>query len=101
MDREQVDRLWQDDSNWITGIIYRCAEDPRAIVPRRWRWGGWTLNFSHPRACQTGLAAIALAIGPGSITLLLSDDTRMALGAMLASIVLLVLWAQRESTRYR
>ncbi len=50
MDREQIEEHWRDKGNWAWGIIYRCREDPRVIVPRRWRWGGWTLNFSHASA---------------------------------------------------
>ena len=101
MKREQIDGLWRDDTYWTAGIIYHCAEDPRVIVPRRWRWGGWTLNFAHPRVGRTGITAFLLAVGPGMITLWLTGSTQATLAAMLASIVALMYWAHRESTRYR
>ncbi len=99
MKPEQIDRLWKDDANWTWGVIYRCREDPRVIVPRRWRWGGWTLNFSHPKAGLAGLAAVALAVGPGLLAFLVSGDQQTAVAVMLISIVALVVWAHREATR--
>ncbi len=99
MKREEIDALWRDPANWTLGLVYRCREDPRAIVPRRWRWGGWTLNFAHPRAALVGLAALALAVGPGLLALALSGDVRIALGAMVLSICALMAWASLESAR--
>ena len=99
MDREQIDRLWKDRTNWTWGVIYRCREDPRVIVPRRWRWGGWTLNFGHPRAGVAVLAALGLAVGPALLTLYLFNDQTAALVAMLLSGVALFTWAHRESSR--
>ena len=98
MTRDEIDKLWQDLSNWKWGIIYRCAEDPRVIVPRRWRWGGWTLNFDHPRAGVVGLAAFALAVGPGILTHFLFDDSNLSFFVMLVSILTLVLWAHYEAS---
>jgi hypothetical protein len=42
-----LDKLWTDSSNWRGGIIYICKDDPRLIVPKSPKWGGWTLNFAH------------------------------------------------------
>ena len=28
-------------------MVYVCKDDPRLIVPKRPKWGGWTLNFAH------------------------------------------------------
>ncbi|SRR6266540_5296083 len=44
--REDLDRLWADPKNW--DIVYRCANDPRIIVPRRRRWMGWTIKLCAP-----------------------------------------------------
>lgn len=99
MQRKQIEKLWDDKTNWTWGIIYNCPLDPRSIVPRRWRWGGWTLNFGHRRAGIVGLMALGLALGPGLLALLLTGDHRIALAAMLISIVTLALWAHRESSR--
>ena len=34
--RMQVRRVdhWHDKANWTWGVLYRCREDPRPIVPR-------------------------------------------------------------------
>jgi uncharacterized membrane protein len=99
MNREQIEQLWNDKSNWTAGLIYHCPRDPRAIVPRRWRWGGWTLNFSHPRAAVAGVAAMALAVGPALIVMYLFNDRTAFLGAMALSIVALIAWSHFEATR--
>ncbi len=99
MDREQIEELWRDKGNWTWGVIYRCREDPRVIVPRRWCWGGWTLNFNHPRAGLVGLAAFGLAVGPGLLTLYWFNDHTVTLVALLLSIVALITWAHWESSR--
>src|SRR5262249_44367969 len=43
-----LDKLWTDSNNWRGGIMYVCKDDPRLIVAKRPRWGGWTLNFAYP-----------------------------------------------------
>ena len=62
MTRDELDLLWGDPDNW--GIVYRCAEDPRVIVPRRRRWMGWTLNFAHRLAWPVFMLCVAVAVGP-------------------------------------
>lgn len=68
-------------------------------MPRRWRWGGWTLNFGHPRAGIIGLMAFGLAAGPGVLTLFLFGDHKLTFVVMLVSIIALVIWAHLESIR--
>jgi hypothetical protein len=34
------------------------------IVPRQWRWGGWTLYFAHRSAWLVLLGALAIAVAP-------------------------------------
>ncbi len=99
MDREQIEQLWNDRSNWTAGLIYHCPQDPRVIVPRRWRWGGWTLNFSHPRAAFVGVGAMALAVGPALLALYWFNDRTVFLGAMAFSFVALIAWSHSESSR--
>jgi len=99
MNRMRIEELWTDPGNWTWGVIYRCPEDPRVIVPRRWRWGGWTLNFSHPKAGLVGLAAFGLAVGPALLALYWFNDRRAVLVAMVLSVMALVRWAQLESSR--
>lgn len=97
--REEIEILWSDQANWTWGVIYRCAKDPRVIVPRRWRWGGWTLNFGHPNAAKAGLAAFSLAVGPGLLTLFVLHDHVTAFIIMLLSVATLIAWAHHESSR--
>ena len=42
-----LDKLWTDPNNWRGCTVYICKDDPRLIVPKRPKWGGWTLNFAH------------------------------------------------------
>ena len=99
MDRRPIEECWKDNANWTWGAIYHCREDPRAIVPRRWRWGGWTLNFSHPRVGIVGLGAFVLATGPGLLAFLLFGNQQVAVVVMVLSIVALMIWAHLESSR--
>ena len=99
MDRVKIDKLWSDKANWTWGIIYRCRQDPRVIVPRRWKWGGWTFNFDHPRVGIAGLAAMGLAVGPGLLALLLFDNRNAVFLAMIISVAALISWAHWESNR--
>ncbi len=99
MDREQIEELWRDKGNWTLGVIYHCREDPRVIVPRRWRWSGWTLNFSRPSAGLVGLAAVCLAVGPALLTVYWFNDRTATLVVMGLSIVALAAWAHMESSR--
>ena len=45
-----LEKFLSDANNWRVGVIYVCKDDPRFIVPRRVKWGGWTLNFAHASA---------------------------------------------------
>jgi uncharacterized membrane protein len=40
---------WDNDANWNRDGSYRCAEDPRLMVPKR-GGAGWTINVAHRRA---------------------------------------------------
>ena len=54
---------WQNAANWNGDGSYRCAEDPRLVVPKR-NGVGWTINVAHRRAQAVMwlllLAAVAL-----------------------------------------
>jgi uncharacterized membrane protein len=63
MTHEEAETLRSDPRYWSLGIIYRCPDDPRVIVRRRFL-PGWTLNFAHRMAIPTLLAAVLVAIGP-------------------------------------
>ena len=66
MTREEIESCWEDPNSW-KWYVYYCKADPRAIVPRRLKWMGWTLNFARPSAilvllCMVALIAIPVAI---------------------------------------
>ena len=57
MTREEIEACWKDPHNWKWHVYY-CKADPRAIVPRRLKWMGWTVNFARPSAIPwVGLCA--------------------------------------------
>ena len=64
MTREEIEVCWRDPSNYKRGGIYYCKADPRAIVPRRFKWMGWTVNFARPSAIPITLLLIALVAVP-------------------------------------
>lgn len=60
MTREEIEACWRAPSNYKWGLIYYCKADPRAIVPRRLKWMGWTVNFACPSAIPITVLLIAL-----------------------------------------
>ena len=64
MTREEIEDCWRAPSNYKWGLIYYCKADPRAIVPRRLKWMGWTVNFARPSAIPITLLLIALVAVP-------------------------------------
>ena len=100
MTHEDLDRLWADPKNWR--IVYRCASDPRVIVPRRHRWMGWTINFAHPFAWPTLVLCVAVAVGPGFALLSLGILSVPLLATVLfASVAVLVAVSHWEASRSR
>jgi hypothetical protein len=59
-----LDKLWGDSNNWRGDILYICKDDPRLIVPKRQKWGRWTINFAHPSAWVLLLVVILTAVIP-------------------------------------
>lgn len=94
-DRDELDPLWADRSNWRFGVIYFCRHDPRVVVPKRYRKMGWTMNFARPMA----VPALALIIGIVAGTMALSDRlglgeaARLALGLGLVVVLIKALGA--------
>jgi uncharacterized membrane protein len=62
MTAEDQDRLWADPGNWNPDGSYRCAADPRFLVPHQ-RGMGWTLNMEHPRAGMFMVGVVFAAVG--------------------------------------
>jgi len=98
----ELEQLWRDPRHWTAGLIYHCAADPRMIVPRRWRWGGWTLNFAHRSVWLVLVGAMAIAVAP-ALTVVASGYTGglTILAAVALSIIGLCFGAAWESGRRR
>jgi hypothetical protein len=64
MTREELDACWRDPKNYKWGLIYYCKADPRAIVPKRVKWMGWTVNFARPSAIPIMLLLVAILLVP-------------------------------------
>jgi hypothetical protein len=63
MTREEIKACWRDSRNHKWGL-YCCKADPRAIVPRRLKWMGWTVNFARPSAIPITLLLVAIVAVP-------------------------------------
>jgi hypothetical protein len=63
MTREEIENCWKDPHNRKWGFYY-CKTDPRVIVPRRFKWMGWTINAARPSAIPVLLFMIALIVVP-------------------------------------
>ena len=98
----ELEQMRQDSRHWTAGIIYHCAADPRVIVPRQRRWGGWTLNFAYRSAWLVLLGAMVVGVGPTLIVVATGYANAMTLLAAVAlSIVVLCVGAAWESERRR
>ena len=99
MTRQELEKLWAEPNNWT--LVYRCAEDPRLIVPKRLRLG-WTVNFGHPLAWIAVLLSVVIAIGPFMLLMFLRGTSAPVLIlTLLASVGLLIAVSQWEATRSR
>ena len=100
MTREELDRIWASPGNW--SIVYRCAEDPRIIVPRRQRWMGWTINFAHPQAWLVVFLTVAMAMGPFLVLLIIGIVlVPILILALVVPVVFLVAVSHWEASRSR
>ena len=100
MTRKELDELWASPNNW--SLVYRCAKEPRVIVPRRHPWMGWTINFAHPLAWAALMVMVVIAVGPGLLVLGLGIVSApfflLTLGVSIAAVVGVSHW---EATRSR
>ena len=63
MTREEIETCWKDPHSWKWGVYY-CKADPRVIVPKRWKWMGWTVNAARPSAVPVVLLSLAILAVP-------------------------------------
>ena len=94
MTREEIDNCWKDPHNWKWRVYY-CKADPRAIVPRRLKWMGWTVNFARPSAILWVGLSVAVVAVPIRIMTAKGAATSIVLvtgGAAIAVVCLLCAW---------
>lgn len=63
MTKEELNALWRDPRNYKWGVYY-CKADPRIVVPKRYKWMGWTVNFARPNAIPVTILLIAIILVP-------------------------------------
>lgn len=63
MKPSQLDALRGEPAHWTTAGFYRCSEDPRLVVHKRYG-GGWTINVAHRRAWFVLIAVVGVAVAP-------------------------------------
>ena len=99
MTREEIEVCWRDRSNYKWGLIYYCKADPRAIVPRRLKWMGWTVNFARPGAIPITLFLVAMVAIPLFIVRALGGGSGIELITGAGSILALCLVCAYLSSR--
>jgi len=99
MTREEIEACWNDPRNYKWGLIYYCKADPRAIVPRRLKWMGWTVNFARPSAIPITLLLVALVSAPVWAVISMGAGTGLVLVTTGAAIVVMCVLCEYLSSR--
>jgi uncharacterized membrane protein len=61
--QEQIENWRKDPKNWKLGYnIYYNPEDKRILVPKYYKWMGWTLNFAIKKSILIFIALILIPI---------------------------------------
>jgi hypothetical protein len=92
MTREEIEKCWKDPRNRRWGGLYYCKADPRAIVPRRLKWMGWTVNAARPSAIPILLFLAAILAVPALIATAngVGSSAVRAIGAASIALVCLI-----------
>lgn len=90
-------QLWGNCRYWKWHFIYRCAEDPRLVVPMRHRWLGYTLNFAHRSASRFAPCIVLAIIVPPMVSIRdgRHQDLPLSIGLSCLFAFLLVFIASR------
>ena len=100
MTREEIENCWKDPHSCKWGGYY-CKADPRVIVPRRFKWMGWTLNFARPSAIPVLLCMVALLVVPIEVVKASGGVTVVSYFTAAASIVVVCLLSAHLSSSTR
>ncbi len=98
LNREALEALWNDPPNWKWGVYY-CKADPRLIVPKRWKWMGWTINAAHPASILVLLLLIALLLVPVFVVEAVGGGSTVLFVSLAGSIALVCLICAYLSSR--
>jgi hypothetical protein len=98
MTREEIEACWRDRRNrkWC---FYYCKADPRVIVPKRYKWMGWTINAAHPGAVPVVFLLIILFIAPIHIVQSAGAGPAAQLLTAAASIIVMCFLCAHLSSR--
>jgi len=58
----ESDQMRNNPENYKWGIFYYNPQDSRVILPKRYKWMGWTLNFANPYTYMIILGIIGCVI---------------------------------------
>ena len=100
MTPEEIEACSNDPHSYKSGVYY-CKTDPRVIVPRRFKWMGWTINFARPSAMPVLLGMIALVGIPLAIVRASGGGIVVSYLTLAASIVVLCLLSAYLSSTKR
>lgn len=99
MTREEIEKCWKEPNNRKWGVFYYCKADPRVIVPRRWKWMGWTVNTARWSAIPVVLLLLAIVAVPLLIVRALGGGNGIELITLATSIAVLCLVCAYLSSR--
>ena len=99
MTREEIEACWRDPSNYRWGGIYYCKADPRVIVPKRFKWMGWTVNFARPSVIPITLLLVAIVAAPVLLVRALGAGMGIELITGAAAIIVLCLVCAHLASR--
>jgi uncharacterized membrane protein len=63
----EQDRMINDPKNYKWGVFYYNPMDSRFILPKRYRWMGWTLNFANIYSYVFILGTIIIVVLLGTL----------------------------------
>ncbi len=101
MDMHKAESEWSNPNNWRFGI-YRSKLDFRVIVPKQNKYGGWTINFGHPRGLLVLIGMIGIVVVPAFLLIQYGRPTPFKMIVLTcASILVLMSVCIWETNRYK
>lgn len=100
MPEDEFDALWANPTNWTRLGFYRCADDPRLMVPKRIGIG-YTINVAHRRSWLPLAAILGVSLAPLLVNLALGSSAPgwllpLTILTPLAVAVITLVWLSRR-----